>query len=283
MENSEVPEKLPSIMIDFVSDLNRTFPEYKSLWWVYSDETSDAGWKDLYNYCLTVYPERFFDILYQNEEVFEENSTHNVNFLPNTDFRKLFNCTGVTESTKNSLWKYLQLILFTVIGNVKDKNEFGETMNLFEGVDEEELQTKLTEAMKGLGDFFQQTSTDGNEDGFSAEDASKKMEDFFTTMNEEMGGSQQEGGSDGEGNSSNFMPNPDDLHSHLRGLFGGKLGSLAKELMEELGKITDAVKQRRKSILRLQNTRDMTGDIDAMPTSRAHKKLFVTLFPGLKF
>lgn len=55
------------------------------------------------------------------------------------------------------------------------------------------------------------------------------------------------------------------------------------ELMEELGKITDAVKQRRKSILRLQNTRDMTGDIDAMPTSRAHKKLFVTLFPGLKF
>lgn len=235
MENSEVPEKFSSIMIDFVSDLNRTFPEYKSLWWVYSDETSDAGWKDLYNYCLTVYPERFFDILYQNEDVFEENSTHNVNFLPNTDFRKLFNCTGVTESTKNSLWKYLQLILFTVIGNVKDKNEFGETMNLFEGVDEEELQTKLTEAMKGLGDFFQQTSTDGNEEGFSAEDASKKMEDFFTTMNEEMGGSQQEGGSDGEGNSSNFMPNPDDLHSHLRGLFGGKLGSLAKELMEELG------------------------------------------------
>jgi len=30
------------------------------------------------------------------------------------------------------------------------------------------------------------------------------------------------------------MPNPEDLHSHLKGLFGGKLGSLAQELMEEL-------------------------------------------------
>jgi hypothetical protein len=34
--------------------------------------------------------------------------------------------------------------------------------------------------------------------------------------------------------SSSEMPNPEDLHSHLKGLFGGKLGSLAKELMEEL-------------------------------------------------
>jgi hypothetical protein len=30
------------------------------------------------------------------------------------------------------------------------------------------------------------------------------------------------------------MPNPEDLHNHLKGLFGGKLGSLAQELMEEL-------------------------------------------------
>jgi len=54
------------------------------------------------------------------------------------------------------------------------------------------------------------------------------------------------------------------------------------DLMEELGKITDTVKQKRKSILHLQNTRDLTGDIDPMPTSKAHKKLFVNLFPMLK-
>jgi hypothetical protein len=58
-------------MIDFINDLNHTFPEYKSLWWVYSEDTTKEGWVDLYNYCLTVYPERFFDnllfILYFNE------------------------------------------------------------------------------------------------------------------------------------------------------------------------------------------------------------------------
>merc|ERR1712227_1174069 len=35
--------------------------------------------------------------------------------------------------------------------------------------------------------------------------------------------------------SSSQMPNADDLHSHLQGLFDGKIGSLAEELMEELG------------------------------------------------
>ena len=63
-----IPEKFSSIMIDFVNDLNRTFPEYKSKWWVYSEDTTPDVWVDLYNYCLTIYPERFFDILYQNEE-----------------------------------------------------------------------------------------------------------------------------------------------------------------------------------------------------------------------
>merc|ERR1711934_175665 len=39
----------------------------------------------------------------------------------------------------------------------------------------------------------------------------------------------------GASSSSSHMPNADDLHSHLQGLFDGKIGSLAEELMEELG------------------------------------------------
>jgi hypothetical protein len=35
-------------------------------------------------------------------------------------------------------------------------------------------------------------------------------------------------------NFTDDLPNPEDIHSHLKSLFGGKLGSLAKELMEEL-------------------------------------------------
>lgn len=230
--NQMMPEKFPSIMIDFIEDLNTTFPEYKSLWWVYSKDTTPDGWKDLYQYCLTVYPERFFDILYQNEELFSDESTHNTNFLPNVEFKRLFRCEGVSDSTKNSLWKYLQLILFTVINNVQNKNEFGETMNMFEGIDEEELQKKLTEAMEGLGDFFQNVNEQASTGQSNLdEDSKKKMDDFFQSMEEEM----KQSTTDENGPTEGQMPNADDLHNHLKGLFGGKLGSLAKELMEELG------------------------------------------------
>lgn len=235
MSETEIPEKFSSIMIDFVSDLNTTFPEYKSLWWVYSEDTTKEGWVDLYNYCLTVYPERFFDILYQNGDLFKEDNRDNTMFLPKVDFKLLYNCEGVSEKTQESIWKYLQLVLFTIIGSVKDKSEFGNTMNMFEGVDEDELQEKLTEAMSGLGDFFQNMEENmdkGDEqNNETAEKSEKMMEEMFENMKEQSEKFQEEFQ---QQSSSSEMPNPEDLHSHLKGLFGGKLGSLAKELMEEL-------------------------------------------------
>jgi len=248
---SSIPEKFSSIILDFIEDLNGTFPEYKSLWWVYSKETSEQGWKDLYDYCLTIYPERFFDILYQNDEIFDT-ATKNTNtcFLPNVEFKRLYHCKGVSENTKNSIWKYLQLILFTIIGNVKDKSEFGDTMNIFEGINEEELQSKITEAMSGLTDFFKtmdkKMKTGDNDDDDHAEeeeegDENENVNTFFKTMEEEMkknfgedDHSQTHDASHDTFHDGHSIPNPDDLHNHLKGLFGGKLGSLAKELMEEL-------------------------------------------------
>ena len=41
------------------------------------------------------------------------------------------------------------------MGGIKDKASFGETMNLFDGVDESELQTKLSDTINSLSDFFQ--------------------------------------------------------------------------------------------------------------------------------
>lgn len=223
----EMPEKFPVIMKDFINDLNNTFPEYKSLWWVYGEDTSEDGWKDLYVYCLTIYPERFFDILYQNEETFKEDSTANVYFLPNVDFKKLFYCNGVTKQTQTSIWKYLQLILFTVISGIKDKSEFGNTMNMFEGIDENELQEKLTEAMSGLGDFFTNFEQDLSN---NINEGEKMMEEMFEKFQNEMEDDDEE-----KPTEMPEMPNPEDLHNHLKGLFGGKLGSLAKEIMEEFG------------------------------------------------
>jgi hypothetical protein len=237
----ELPENFISVMKDFTSDLKNTFPEHAHKWWIYGEETTEDGWKDLFSYCLKIYPERFFDILYQNEDMFKEESDSNVDFLPRVDFRKLYYCEGVSSQTQQTIWKYLQLILFMVIGNVKDKSEFGNTMNLFEGVDETELQEKMTEAMSGLEDFFkslEKTEKDENDeessdtDGFqeAMKEGEKMMDEMFKQFEEQdISG---ETNTSGRGNSE--MPNADDLHSHLKGLFGGKLGHLAQELMEEL-------------------------------------------------
>ena len=206
-------------MMDFVKDLKHTFPEYASVMWVYGENTSDAGWDDLYKYCLDVYPERFFDILYKNDQIFKEDNFDNTLFLPNLDFKLLYFCNGVTTTTQESIWKYLQLVLFTIVGSVKDKSEFGKTMNMFEGVDETELQEKMTEALSDLGLFFQKIQDDAGESDYVF---SEEEEEEATAAADEK------------------MPNPEDLHDHLKGLFGGKLGSLAKELMEEL---TDDIKQ----------------------------------------
>ena len=220
MSQPEIPEKFVAIMKDFVKDLKHTFPEYSSIMWVYGEDTTEAGWKDLYKYCLDVYPERFFDILYKNDQIFKEDNYDNTLFLPNLDFKLLYFCNGVTKTTQESIWKYLQLVLFTIIGSVKDKSEFGKSMNMFEGVDETELQVKMTEALSDLGLFFQKMQDD------LKEDSDYVFSDENTTT--------------GEGGGGETLPNPEDLHNHLKGLFGGKLGSLAKELMEEL---TDDIKQ----------------------------------------
>jgi hypothetical protein len=218
----EIPEKFSSIMIDFVKDLKHTFPEHASTMWVYGEDTSEAGWKDLYKYCLDVYPERFFDILYKNDQIFKDDNMDNTLFLPRLDFKLLYFCNGVTTTTQESIWKYLQLVLFTIIGSVKDKSEFGKSMNMFEGVDETELQVKMTEALSDLGVFFQ------------------KMQDDLKGEPDYVFSEEEEDETPVAGEAEKEMPNPEDLHNHLKGLFGGKLGSLAKELMEEL---TDDIKQ----------------------------------------
>lgn len=205
--SEKIPEKFSTIMIDLVNDLNHTFPEYSSLWKDYHANTSPEDWSSLYQYCLTVYPERFFDILYQDDKLFMDDNKDNTMFLPNVDFKMLYYATDVTSKTQDSLWKYLQLILFTIIGKVKDKSQFGDSAYLFDGIAEEDLVEKITNAMSGIEHFFVNATDEGGEGNNKQEETSNNERD---------------------------IPSPDDLHNHLKGLFGGKLGSMAKELMDEL-------------------------------------------------
>lgn len=233
---SQIPEKFASIICDFANDLTITFPEYEHLWsrWRVLENVPDFMVKSAYVHCVDIYPERFFDILYQNDDIFLPTSKVSTIFLPNVDFKLLFNCPNVSETSKNVMWKYIQLILFTIVGNVNDKNDFGKTMNMFEGIDETELQTKLSEAMKNMSDFFKNQPDVSNDKSEEQSDNKEQTEDFFEKMSKEF----QENMDNDESFKKTFntdnLPNPEDIHNHLKGLFDGKLGNLAKELIDEL-------------------------------------------------
>jgi len=233
-------ENFSSIITDFLADLSIAFPEYVYLW----DGLSNEG---LYEYCLAVFPERFFDILYQNDEIFLPNSEINTMFLPNVEFKMLFSVPDISENTKQAIWKYLQLILITIMGNIKSSSSFGDAASLFEGINEEELQKKLGETLSGLTDFFKnmdkteakverpepKSDTQGTDSNPTEENFESAFEEMFENMASNMG----ENTSD-EKNAFHFdadsMPNVDEIHSHLKGLFDGKIGALAKELAEEM-------------------------------------------------
>ena len=222
------PENFRSVISDFAKDLSTTFPEYAFLWSKWSDsETEKEEYERLFQYTMVLYPERFFDILYQNADIFKPDSEINTQFLPNVDFKLLYHCEGISDSTRASLWKYLQVILFTVVGSVKDKANFGDSMNLFEGIDESELQTKLKDAMGSISDFFGKmeipSETNEKSEPVEAEDVEEHVDEEDSKPF----------------NPKNFfgsggMPNPESLHEHLKNLFDGKIGKLAKELAEEI-------------------------------------------------
>ena len=150
----------------------------------------------LYSYCKKVYPERFFDILYQNQEIFEENSDINTKFLPNIDFKNLWK-EDISQKTRDVIWKYLQLILFSVSNGLDSQESFGDTAKLFEAINEDELKSKLEQTMKEMNQMFKDASNNMfNDLSGEAFDMSEQYED---------------------------MPNPEEMQDHINGLLGGKL------------------------------------------------------------
>jgi hypothetical protein len=228
IENINI-EKFKTIILDFINDLSLTFPEYVLLWNKWND-ANDLEYQELYKYCVSVYPERFFDILYQNDEIFTLENESNTLFLPNVEFKMLFNCENVSEKTKNTMWKYLQLILITIVNQVNHKSIFGETANLFEGVDEELLQEKLTETIEGLTHFFKNTNMEDNENVESNDDDHDEADPM--PEDEDYEPSSTKGKAGGFGGFPDFA-NMGNIHEHLKTLFDGKIGKIAKDIAED--------------------------------------------------
>ena len=137
---------------DFVNDLLVSFPELEpgldpKLKAVRAGcAADDPNAVELFDFVSVAWSGHFFDILGEKESMFEVECM----LLPGIDFKVLWN-ENITDKTKLVIWKYLKLLILTVVGNMSD-NESAE--KLFEGVREEELKSKLEEATKDIHDFF---------------------------------------------------------------------------------------------------------------------------------
>jgi hypothetical protein len=215
--NDKVPEEFSKVIKDFTRDIKATFPEVGPLinkWWkeasefdyIDDEEERNKAVKEydmscvtfLFGYCQKKFPLRFFEILYQNDEMFKEDSTVDTEFLPHIHFKNLWQF-DITQKTRDTIWKYLQLILFSVVGTLDNREAFGDTAKLFEAINEDEFKTKLEETLK-------------------------QMEGLFNTP---------PSADDENNDNTNKMPNANDIHDHITGMLDGQLGKLAKEIAEE--------------------------------------------------
>jgi len=198
VETEEMPDEFRKIMKDFIGDMINTFPEYEDTlkpFLVGIVEEDNSKVSELFEHCKKVYPSRFFDLLYQNEDVFN-NDDYDLTFLPDVNFKDVW-ANDISEKTRLIIWKYLQLVCFTVVNTQNDTSSFGDAASLFEAINEDELKRKLEETMEQMSGIFDMSGAN-----FDPEN----MPD---------------------------MPNPDDLHEHISGILDGKLGRLATEITEE--------------------------------------------------
>ena len=220
----EVPEEFAKVIKDFVGDLKTTFPEYDSLiskWWkdksvfdyieneeernkaIQSSETTST--KLIFTFCQKKLPPRFFDILYKNEDIFKPDYEGDTEFLPHIHFKNLWQF-DLSQTTRDTIWKYLQLIMFAIVGSLNNKEAFGDSAKLFEAINQDEFKNKLEETLTQMQGFFDMSGNTG-----------------------------ETGETDGDIPNFNMgdMPNANDIQDHITGMLEGKLGKLAKEIAEE--------------------------------------------------
>jgi hypothetical protein len=237
-QQDKMPDKIPDeffkIINDFTQDISITFPEYSPIinkWWPTNTsleglsqeeqdqksaallEEKEAKTKKVFLHCLRVIPERFFDILYQNEQMFDEASDINTEFLPGIIFKYLWTC-DISANTRATIWKYLQLMLFSIINSVKSSDDFGDTAKLFEAINENELKSKLEETLNHVQDMF---------------NFSEQSDENDSQPNAGTGASAEEGVGDG----APEMPTAENIQDHIQKMMQGKLGKFAMELAEE--------------------------------------------------
>jgi hypothetical protein len=151
-----IPPNFYKVVKDFIQDIVTTFPELELTSDLQSIRNSDLeprsdeltkSYTVVYEHVLREFPLRFFDILYEKAELFQETRT----LLPGIDFKLLWN-ENITENTKSIIWKYLKLILLMILGGE------GEHSKLFENINMDEMKEKLNDTMNDIHSFFDKDS-----------------------------------------------------------------------------------------------------------------------------
>ena len=212
---SSAPAPAPEfkkIISDFVADIATVFPEHsEACAAVYNTDTAEV-----FKHCKRTYAPQFFNILYRNDTVL---FAEPIELLPGLNFKALWETPDVSDATKEAVWKYLQLVMFSVVSDLSDTSTFGDAAKLFEAIDESVLKSKLEEVMEQMQDMFKDEEGGGTKEaGHAAESAGPNDADSSAA------------------NGSFPLPpgmDPNSMHEHLSGLLGGKIGNLAKEIAEE--------------------------------------------------
>jgi hypothetical protein len=187
---------------------------------------------NVYEYCKHTFAVRSIDILYQNEDIFlnkgnvkNSNSDDNVictMFLPDIDFADLY-YDDTSSQTKQTIWKYLQLLLFNIITSIDDISFFGNSLELLKIIDSENLSAKIQSTVEELSNIF----------SFKENKVPKKNNDDQECKEED-----GEDGEDDEGDSHGLGDLP-----NMEGLFNTMFNDLSnnfKEFSENMKNHNDA-------------------------------------------
>ena len=205
-DNKKTLKDLHKAVVDFTNDILTTFPEENNN---ISPELKEILARDyvlndtmnlILSHFKTVYMERFFDILYQNKDIY----TQHLFFLPGIDFHRIWNDSNLSDNSREMIWRYIQLILLTLVSLTDNTSDFGASSKLFENINDEEFNKKIKETIDKMQEVF--SKTPGESDGSSDNKPNISLED---------------------------LPNPEDIREHLNGMMNGRLGNLAREIAQE--------------------------------------------------
>jgi hypothetical protein len=246
-QNTQIPDEFINIIKEFVIDIDFAFPEIQptlQTWWktpnsfmdLKKQDRNDAFTKSredsiemLFTFCKTKYLSNFSSILQKDETIFGKDKLDDKSdFLPQIYFSELWNMERTTDATKNTIWKYMQMILLSVFKSCDTLNSLGDTSSFKEN---NEMKQQFESLVNNFGNIFNGIdSTESNSDSELDSDSDSDSDlDGFNTDEEDK---DKDKGQNTKRKKKTFaMPNADELAAHMESLMETKIGKLANEIM----------------------------------------------------